>query len=81
VVTVVEPAEADAFLTIPDYGAEETVALLAKGVADDVKIHSRPSGVAGLTGLLAASFEPALSEPLGLRENSKVIVFGSEGPA
>ena len=72
---------ADAFLTIPDYGAEETVALLAKGVADDVKIHSRPSGVAGLTGLLAAAFEPTLSEPLGLGENSKVIVFGSEGPA
>lgn len=28
-----------------------------------------------------AAFEPTLSEPLGLGENSKVIVFGSEGPA
>ena len=54
---------------------------LINQAAEGVKIHSRPSGVAGLTGLLAASFEPTLSEPLGLGENSKVIVFGSEGPA
>jgi len=72
---------ADAFLTIPDYDAEETVALLVGGTEGDVKIHSQPSGVAGLTGLIASTFEPTLSEPLGLGENSRVIIFGSEGPA
>jgi diaminopropionate ammonia-lyase len=72
---------ADAFLTIPDYGADETVTLLEEGVAGDVRIRSQPSGVAGLTGLIATIFEPTLSKPLGLGENSRVIIFGSEGPA
>jgi diaminopropionate ammonia-lyase len=71
---------ADAFLTIPDHGAQETVSLLAKGVESDPQIQSQPSGVAGLTGAIAATFEPALSGPLGLGEDSRVIIFGSEGP-
>lgn len=72
---------ADAFLSIPDYGARETVAMLKEGLGNDPKIHSQPSGVAGLTGLIAATFEPTLSEPLGLGGDSRVIVFGSEGPS
>lgn len=68
---------ADAFLTIPDYAAEETVALLA---AEDPVIRTQPSGAAGVAGLVAALFEPTLSGPLGLGKNSRVLVFGSEGP-
>jgi diaminopropionate ammonia-lyase len=71
---------ADVFLTLPDYGAEETTALLAQGSGGDPAIASQPSGVAGLAGLLAAAFEPTLSGPLDLGENSVVMVFGSEGP-
>jgi diaminopropionate ammonia-lyase len=72
---------ADAFLTVPDYAAVETVGLLARGGGGDPPIQSQPSGVAGLAGLVATSFEPTLSGPLNLGENSVVLVFGSEGPA
>jgi diaminopropionate ammonia-lyase len=71
---------AHAFLTVPDYAVEETVTLLARGVESDGKVYSQPSGVAGLTGLIATTFEPALSDPLDLGEDSRVIIFGSEGP-
>jgi len=72
---------ADAFLTIPDFAAEDTVALLAKGLSEDPFVHTQPSGAAGLAGLIAASFEPTLAAPLGLGKNSRILVFGSEGPA
>lgn len=71
---------ADAFVTIPDQATRETVTLLAGGVEGDPVLRSQPSGVAGLTGLMAATFEPTLSGPLGLGEDSRVLIFGSEGP-
>lgn len=71
---------ADAFLTVPDYAALETAAMLARGEGGDPPIRSQPSGVAGLAGLVAAAFEPTLSGPLGLGRKSVVLVFGSEGP-
>jgi len=72
---------ADAFLTIPDHAAEETAQLLAQGFRNDPTIGSQPSGVAGLAGLLAAVFEPALAAPLDLGRRSVVLVIGSEGPS
>jgi len=74
-------AGADAFLTIPDFAAEETAALLAQGVTGDLSVLTQPSGAAGLAGLIAASFEPTLAAPLGLGKDSRVLVVGSEGPA
>lgn len=71
---------ADAFLTISDPAAEETVELLARGPYGDPPIRTQSSGAAGLAGLTAATFEPALSEPLGLGADSRVLVIGSEGP-
>ena len=56
------------------------MALLAGGLEGDPPVRSQPSGVAGLTGLIAALFEPALSEPLDLGEYSDVLIIGSEGP-
>lgn len=73
-------AAVDAFLTIPDYAAQEMTALLALGSSHDPVIRTQPSGAAGLTGLVAAAVEPTLSDPLGLGENSRVLVFGTEGP-
>jgi diaminopropionate ammonia-lyase len=70
---------ADAFLTVADQAAQETVEMLKMGVNGDPPIRSQPSGVAGLTGLISAAFEPTLSGPLGLGEESIVLVFGSEG--
>jgi len=72
---------ADAFLTIPDFAAEEGVKLLAQGQSGDLSLLTQPSGAAGLAGLIAASFEPTLAAPLGLGEDSRVLVIGSEGPA
>ena len=74
-------AGADAFLSVPDYAAVETVAMLAGGSRGDPPIRSQPSGVAGLTGLMATAFEPTLSSPLNLDKDSVVLVIGSEGPA
>lgn len=71
---------ADAFVTIPDRASEETVALLASGVDGDPQVYTQPSGAAGLAGLLAAIREPALAEALRLGRESRVLVFGSEGP-
>jgi diaminopropionate ammonia-lyase len=71
---------ADAFLTVPDYAAVEVAAMLARGEGGDSPVRSQPSGVAGVAGLVAASFEPTLSGPLGLGRKSVVLVFGSEGP-
>ncbi len=70
---------ADAFLSIPDHAAEETAGLLASGATGDHPVRSLPSGVAGLAGLLATLFEPALAGPLGLAGDSRVLVIGSEG--
>lgn len=54
---------------------------LSQGLDGDPCILTQPSGAAGLAGLITASFEPTLSGPLDLGENSVVLVFGSEGPA
>lgn len=70
---------AEAFMTLPDHAAEDTVRLLARGWEGDPIVESQPSGVAGLAGLLAAAFEPSLSGPLDLGERSVVLVIGSEG--
>jgi diaminopropionate ammonia-lyase len=77
---VILESGADAFLTISDRAAEETVGLLAYGLDGDPPVRSRPSGVAGLAGLIAALFEPSLSTPLDLTRDSRVLIFGSEGP-
>ncbi len=73
-------AGADAFLTIPDYAPEMLVERLAGGEGGDPPIHSQPSGVAGLAGLAAALFEPSLSKALHLNRESRVLIFGTEGP-
>ena len=72
---------ADAFLSISDFAAEATVELLEKGVAGDPSILAEPSGAAGLAGLIAASFEPALTETMEQGPGSRVLVLGWEGPA
>jgi diaminopropionate ammonia-lyase len=70
---------ADAFMTISDAASENTVELLKRGAAGDPEVSTQPSGAAGLAGLLAATFEPGLSEPLDLGAESRILVIGSEG--
>ena len=72
---------ADAFLSISDYAAEATVILLQRGEGGDPSVRTGPSGAAGLAGLIAASFEPALTGPLALGPESRVLTLGWDGPA
>lgn len=71
---------ADAFLSISDQAAEDTVGILSRGIHGDPPVRTQTSGAAGLAGAAAALFEPSLSGPLGLGEDSRVLVIGSEGP-
>ncbi len=72
--------EARAFLAVSDAAAEAAVGLLASGVGGDPPIRTRPSGAAGLAGLLAALADPDLRQALGLGPASRVLLVGTEGP-
>ena len=61
--------DANAFLTIEDEDAANTVAMLG----DSMAIHSTPSGVAGLTGATLAS------SPIALSSDDRVLCIVSEG--
>ena len=65
--------EADFFMTIGEEEALNGVATLANH-----DIDTSPSGVAGFAGLLAAG---STLEGLGIDQNSRVLVYISEGPA
>jgi len=65
---------ADAFMTIPDSEAAETMRVLAKyGIA------AGESGVAGLAGFLAAARDPAKRKLLGIEPQSRILCYGTEG--
>lgn len=67
-------AGADAFMTIPDQLAVDTM----RGLAD-IGIVGGESGVAGLAGILAALDDSAAREALQLTASSRVLTFGTEG--
>ncbi len=69
----------DAFMTIPDHAALATMRLLAEGQGRDRPLVAGESGVAGLTGAIAASQVEELRTKLGLDGRSRVLVFGTEG--
>ncbi len=70
---------ADAFITVADQGAEEVMRFLADGIDGDLPLVAGESAVAGLVATLAARLDPAQSGALGLSEDSRVLVFGTEG--
>ena len=65
---------AAAFMAVPDGAAIACMKLLA-----DQGIVSGESGVAGLAGFLLAAAEPGARETLGLNEDSRVLLFSTEG--
>lgn len=76
---VLKPAVSD-FIQIDDESALDVVRLLAKGDEDDnAKIVAGESAVAGLAAVLASANSSDLREKLALNENSRVLIFGSEG--
>ncbi|MEN8195796.1 MAG: diaminopropionate ammonia-lyase [Pseudomonadota bacterium] len=70
---------ADAAMKLPDEAAAETMRLLAEGRHGDAPLVAGESGVAGLAGYLAVAGDPRARQLLGLDENARVLVFGTEG--
>ena len=70
---------ADAFLTVPDAAAVAGTRLLAEGLGGDAPVVAGESGVAALAGLLSARADGGAAKALGLDDDSRVLVIGSEG--
>ena len=70
---------ADAMMTIVDAAAADCMRLLANRPYGDPVIVAGESGVAGLAGFLAACSDDEMRDVLGLNEDSRVVVFGTEG--
>ena len=69
----------DDFLTVSDDLVAPAMRLLANGSGDDAPIVAGESAVAGLAALIAARSNTDLSSALGLDENSRVLIIGTEG--
>jgi len=65
-----------AFMAVPDAAAVDCMRLLARR---EPKVVAGESAVAGLAGLLLAAREPFARTALGLEEDSRVLLFGTEG--
>jgi diaminopropionate ammonia-lyase len=63
-------------MTIKDDSISKTMQLLANR---QTPIVAGESAVAGLAGFLIASQDSSLKEALKLDENSRILVFGTEG--
>ncbi len=68
---------AHAFMVVPDAAAVACVALLAGRTPP---VAAGPSAVAGLAGLLLAAADPAARSVLALDGDSRILLFGTEGP-
>jgi diaminopropionate ammonia-lyase len=75
---ILEPG-ADAFMTVTDGAATESMRLLANGAHGDTPLVAGESAVAGLAGLLLAAGDPDARAQLGLSGDSAVLLFGTEG--
>jgi diaminopropionate ammonia-lyase len=72
----------DLFLAIPDDYAIKAMQYLYFPFKNDTQIYAGESGAAGLGGLLALINDESLEEArqkIGLNENSRVLVFNTEG--
>jgi diaminopropionate ammonia-lyase len=70
---------ANAFCTIPDAAAVDTMRLLASPQGGDPVIVAGESAVAGLAAALLTAQDSAARATLGLGPDSRVLLFGSEG--
>lgn len=70
---------ANDFLTINEDAVPLTMQLLADGFGDDASIEAGESAVAGLSALITARLSAEESQALGLDENSRIYILGTEG--
>lgn len=71
--------KADAFMTVSEEEAAETMRSLARPVAGDPAIVAGESGGAGLAGFLNAMKDSEKRAALGLDANSRIFVINTEG--
>ena len=71
--------EATDYLTIPDNLVAPMMRMLACPAGTDTPIQAGESAVAGLCALIAARKNNALSQQLGLDNQSRILIIGSEG--
>lgn len=76
--TILEPG-ADAVMTITDAEAKACMRMLADGGFGDAPMVAGESAVAGLAGLLGAAGDEDARKTLGLTDESRILLFGSEG--
>lgn len=70
------------FVSLPDYAAAWAMRVLGAPLAGDPRVVSGESGAAGVGLLLDALVNPAfadLKKAMGLDENSRVLLFSTEG--
>ena len=70
---------ADDFMTLSEDAVAPTMRLLASGNAAQCQIEAGESAVAGLAAALIASKDTHYRNTLGLNQQSKILVFGTEG--
>lgn len=70
---------ANDFMTINEEAVPLTMKLLAEGFNGDPKIEAGESAVAGLAAVITARADKNISNSLGLNENSRVYILGTEG--
>ena len=67
---------ADDFITLSENAVAPCMTRLAAG---GIELEAGESGVAGIAAAIAAAADPELSAALGLDQNSRVFVIGTEG--
>jgi len=70
---------ANDFLTVNEEAVPLTMQLLAQGFDGDPPIEAGESAVGGLAALISAQNNPEYAQALGLDENSRVYILGTEG--
>ncbi len=70
---------ADDFMTLSEEAIPDTMKLLANGYKSDPAIEAGESAVPGLAAALIARKSAELSTTLGLNQDSKILVIGTEG--
>jgi diaminopropionate ammonia-lyase len=70
---------ADAFMTVSDEAAAETMRLLARPLPGDMAIVAGESAVAGLAAFAIAAASDTARSALGIGPDSVILLFGTEG--
>ena len=67
------------FMTVSESSVAPTMKLLAHGLTEGLSLEAGESAVAGLAALITACNDAAMKARLGLDENSRIYVIGTEG--